>query len=169
MISKATLADTSAINQLVNSAYRGESSKQGWTTEAHLLGGIRIDEDGVRKLIEGQASFLLKYTENEQILASVLLEQQDDKLYLGMLTVSPVLQNKGIGKKLLQAAELQAKAMNLAKISMTVISARTELIAWYARHGYVATGQTKPFPMDDPTFGLPKQFLEFIVMEKPMV
>ena len=168
MISKATLADVSEINHLVNSAYRGDSSKKGWTTEADLLGGVRIDEEGVKKLIIAEGIFLLKYTQNDQIVASVLLEQQSDCLYLGMLTVSPTLQGGGIGRQLLQAAETEAKALNLAKISMTVISVRKELIAWYERNGYKATGQTKPFPMSDPTFGMPKQFLEFIVMEKEL-
>jgi hypothetical protein len=48
---------------------------------------------------------------------------------------------------------------------MTVISVRHELIAWYERHGYAKTDETKPFPTD-PTFGIPKQPLEFVVMKK---
>jgi ribosomal protein S18 acetylase RimI-like enzyme len=166
MISKATIADVSELNILVNSAYRGDSSKKGWTTEADLLGGIRIDEKGLTAIIGKKNSFILKYTENDRIIASVMLENQQDQLYLGMLTVSPELQGGGIGKKLLKAAEEVAKELNLTKISMTVISVRSELIAWYKRHGYQTTGQTKPFPMNDPNFGLPTQFLEFIVMEK---
>jgi ribosomal protein S18 acetylase RimI-like enzyme len=83
-----------------------------------------------------------------------------------MLTVSPELQGGGIGKKLMQAAEDLAKENDIPKISMTVISVRKELIEYYERRGYKNTGETKPFPMNDPKFGLPKQQLEFIVMEK---
>jgi ribosomal protein S18 acetylase RimI-like enzyme len=99
-------------------------------------------------------------------LGMVMLKNQGDGLYLGMLTVAPDLQGGGIGKKLLYASETFAKEHGLPKIIMTVISVRTELVAWYERHGYIRTGEVKPFPMDDPKFGLPKQFLEFVVMEK---
>ena len=166
MITKATLEDVPELNILVNAAYRGDSSKKGWTTEVDLLGGLRIDEDGLRSIIDKPDAVILKYTENDKIIGSVLLEKELDYLYLGMLTVWPDLQGGGVGKKLLQAAEDMAKSLNLTKISMTVISVRAELIAWYERNGYKATGETKPFPMNDPKFGLPKQFLEFIVMEK---
>jgi ribosomal protein S18 acetylase RimI-like enzyme len=166
MITKVTVNDIPELNVLVNSAYRGESSKKGWTTEEHLLGGIRTDESGLTKTFEDTNITILKYTENDKIIGTVSLEKQGDKLYLGMLTVSPDLQGGGIGKQLLKAAEIFAKEENIGKITMTVISVRAELIAWYERHGYVRTGETKPFPMNDPNFGEPKAFLEFIVLEK---
>ncbi len=166
MISAATIQDIPELNILINSAYRGESSKKGWTTEEHLLGGVRTDEDNLSQLLQKENVTILKYTENNQIIGSVYLEKQDNKLYLGMLTVSPELQGGGIGKKLMQAAEDFARNAKLNTISMTVISVRKELIAYYERRGYKNTGETKPFPMTDPKFGLPKQFLEFIVMEK---
>ncbi len=166
MIQKATLTDVPELTRLINSAYRGESSKKGWTHESDLIGGIRTNEAGLTQIINQTNTTILKYVENDQIIACVLLEQQSDSLYLGMLTVSPTLQGGGIGKKLLAAAEEMALSLNLPAISMTVVSVRAELIDWYKRHGYQATGQTKPFPMGDPNFGEPKQFLEFIVMEK---
>lgn len=166
MISTATLTDVSALNNLVNSAYRGESSKKGWTTEADLLGGIRTTEEGLAETIRKTNTFILKYTEVDQILGCVMLVEKENALYLGMLTVSPELQGSGIGKKLLKSAEIFAQEKGIPKIEMTVISIRSELIAWYERHGYIKTGETKPFPMNDPNFGEPKQHLEFIVMEK---
>lgn len=169
MIDKVTLADVAELNVLINSAYRGDSSKKGWTTEADLLGGIRTDEESLAELINKENATILKYTEDSKIIGSVYLEKQDDKIYLGMLTVSPELQGGGVGKKLMQAAEDFAKASGIAKIAMTVISVRKELIEYYERRGYKKTGETKPFPMDDPKFGLPKQFLEFIAMEKSIV
>jgi len=165
-ISIAGIPDISALNTLVNSAYRGEGSKQGWTTEADLLEGIRTSEKGLAGLInQPGASILLARNEAGIINGCVYLQKQSDTVYLGMLTVSPALQGAGIGKQLLKAAEAFAKNENIPSISMTVISVRSELIAWYERHGYARTGETKPFPTD-PAFGIPKQPLEFVVMKK---
>ncbi len=166
MVTIATEKDIAALNILINSAYRGESSKQGWTTEADLLDGIRTDEESLKELIQQPNSFMLKYSAENKILGCVYLKKEDDKLYLGMLTVSPHLQNKGIGKILMNASEEEARKRNCTAVFMTVISQRTELINWYKKHGYVDTGEKKPFPEDDPRFGIPKTKLEFIVMEK---
>ena len=117
-------------------------------------------------MIQQKNSFILKYEEKNKILACVYLKEEDNKLYLGMLTVSPQLQNKGIGKILLKASEAEAIKQNCSAIFMTVISQRTELINWYKKHGYYDTGKTKPFPENDPRFGIPKTKLEFIILEK---
>jgi len=166
MITKATLQDVSALNNLVNSAYRGESSKKGWTTEADLLGGIRTTEKGILETIQTTKTTILKYSDEDEILGCVMLVEKENALYLGMLTVSPESQGGGIGKKLLKSTEIFAQENGIEKIEMTVISIRLELIAWYERYGYIKTGETKPFPMNNPDFGEPKQYLEFIVMEK---
>lgn len=164
-ISVSILADVPQLVQLINSAYRGESSKKGWTTEADLLGGIRTDEEGLIELINKPNAVILKYIEGEELTGCVYLKNQGSQLYLGMLTVSPAKQTGGIGKKLLKAAEIYAQQQGCSKVVMTVISVRHELIAWYVRHGYRITGERKPFP-DDPRFGIPKQPLEFVVLEK---
>lgn len=168
MIEIATIADVSEINVLVNSAYRGDSSRQGWTTEADLLDGIRTDEQSLQATFRNYEVTILKYVVDQSIQGIVSLTTKDDHIYLGMLTVSPTLQAKGIGKQLLAGAEAFAKRLQKSKIRMTVISVRDELIAWYERHGYIKMGETEPFPMDNPDFGLPKQHLEFIVMEKQL-
>jgi predicted N-acetyltransferase YhbS len=166
-VSIATEADIPELVILINSAYRGESSKKGWTTEADLLEGQRTDGESLKTLFTTPGSVLLKYVnENNTISACVNLQQQGRKLYLGMLTVSPSLQASGIGKKLLAASEQYARENKVEAIRMTVISIRLELIAWYERHGYNRTGETQPFPKNDPKFGIPKQFLEFVVLEK---
>ncbi len=169
MISKASMHDCHDLEMLVNSAYRGESSKKGWTTEADLLGGVRTTAASLQKLLEDPSAVIMKYTDdNLQIQGCIYLQIKKDKLYLGMLTVSPTLQDKGIGKQLLYFAETYAQENKCIAIMMTVIYSRTELIAWYSRHGYQPTGETEPFPTD-PAFGLPKQPLYFIVMEKPII
>lgn len=166
-ISRATAADITELNVLVNSAYRGDSSKKGWTTEADLLGGIRTDEESLAALLNKENSVMLVHRNDEgKIIGCVNLQQHNDKVYLGMLTVNPELQGGGVGKLLLKACDDYTKQMGCHKLYMTVISIRTELIDWYKRHGYKETGERKPFPMDDPKFGLPKVPLEFIVLEK---
>ena len=151
--------------RLVNRAYRGESSRKGWTTEADLLDGIRTDEVGSEGNAAKPRRTMLKYEEAGQLLGCVYLETKGQDLYLGMLTVSPDAQASGIGKQLLLAAEQLAHDRKCRAITMTVITARHELIAWYERRGYRSTGEMQPFP-DDPRFGMPKQPLEFMVMEK---
>ena len=165
-ISKAILADVPELNVLVNNAYRGEESKKGWTTEANLLDGIRIDETMLRDYFNNDAITILKYTDDSgQITGSVYLEVKSPKLYLGMFSVSPVLQGKGVGRALLEEAEILAKQFNCHTITMTVISTRKELISWYERRGYAFTGEIQPFH-DNGRFGIPKQPIELIVMEK---
>lgn len=165
-ILKATEADIPQLVSLVNSAYRGETSKQGWTTEANLLGGERTNENALSSEMNQPGVTILKaVNENEELLACVFLQNQQASLYLGMLTVSPALQNKGLGKLLLNKAELIAKEQNCHSVIMTVISVRAELIAWYERHGYVRTGKTKPF-VEGEHIGNPKKPLEFLVLEK---
>jgi N-acetylglutamate synthase-like GNAT family acetyltransferase len=169
MITKATLQDISALNKLINSAYRGESSKKGWTTEADLLEGGRTTEKELIDIIQDKKNTFLKFTENNQILGCVLLIEKKDQLYLGMLTVSPDLQNSGIGKKLLQQAEIHASELGLSKIGMTVITVREELIAWYMRHGYADTGAREAFPTSDVFNQTSNEPLEFMVLEKKIL
>jgi len=167
-ITKATPADAAELTVLINSAYRGASSQQGWTSEAHLLDGIRIDESTMLEYLRAGDTTILKYTNEEgSILACVYLEIRDgNRLYLGMLTVSPTLQANGIGRQLLHEAEIWATKLGCPHIFMTVITTRHELIAWYQRRGYRNTGKTQPFPTDT-KFGVIKNDpIELVVLEK---
>jgi len=165
-IAKATLADVSELNKLINSAYRGEESKKGWTTETDLVSGIRIDEPMLIDYLNNDAITILKYTDTDaKIIGTVYLEIKGDKLYLGMFSVSPPLQNGGVGRALIEEAEVIAKQLGLHTISMTVIRSRKELISWYERRGYAFTGKIQPFH-DHGRFGAPKELIELIVMEK---
>jgi N-acetylglutamate synthase-like GNAT family acetyltransferase len=166
-ITRATVTDVAELTRLINSAYRGESSQRGWTSEAHLLGGIRIDEETLTQYINDPTSEILKYTNEEgQIIGCVYLQVSKGKrLYLGMLTVSPGLQTNGIGRQLLHEAEIVAHQLKCRTIFMTVITTRLELISWYERRGYHATGKMVPFPTDN-KFGTPNQHIELGVYEK---
>lgn len=169
MIAKATLDDIVALDKLINGAYRGESSKAGWTTEANLLGGERTNREELCEILLDSTNTLLKCTENNQITACVLLTAKKNQLYLGMLTVSPQLQNSGIGGQLLAQADLHAMQLGFPKIVMTVISIRTELIAYYNRKGYVDTGLRTPFPDSHNPYVLGSEPLQFMVLEKTIV
>lgn len=166
----AELKDVPDLNRFVNGAYRGDSSKSGWTTESDLLGGQRVDFDGLAELIEARQSFILcafDSHDDQKLISCVHLKKEKSSCYLGMLTVSPLLQNSGLGQLMLNESESRAKNWDCDEIYMTVISVREELISWYIRRGYQLTGEKKPFPYGDARFGLPKrQDLEFVVLNK---
>ena len=167
-IVKATISDVPEIGKLVNKAYRGDTSRKGWTTEADLLDGIRIDIPMLEDHVSDDNSTILKCIDDEgKLIGCVYLKKEQEKLYLGMLTVEPELQAKGIGKRLLQAAEQMAMEEECKSIVMTVITSRSELIDWYKRHGYKETGEKQPFPTSE-RFGKPKKQLEFLVMQKTL-
>lgn len=166
LVTEATTSDIPALVHLVNMAYRGG---EGWTDESHLLAGRRTDEAGVGELLKGSDSVILKYHESESALAGcVYLKRQENKLYLGMLSVWPARQGAGIGKALLSAAVDYARQKQCACIRITVISVRHELIAWYERHGYRRTGEIEPFHAGE-KFGIQKQPLQLVVLERAVL
>ncbi|ASZ12606.1 GNAT family N-acetyltransferase [Chitinophaga pendula] len=165
-VEKATIKDVPELIHLINNAYRGEHSRKGWTSEADIFDGERISQEMLEELFKHTSATILKYTsESNTITGTVYLEIRKNALYLGMLTVSPELQGKGIGKILLEEGEVFAKQNNCQKITMSVIKNRKELIAWYERHGYQFTGEILPF-YDDGRFGKPKQPITLMVLAK---
>lgn len=170
----ATVADADAIVALVESAYRGDVSKQGWTTEADFLEGQRTDPESVAELIGRDHSRVLLAFRGAQLVCCCHIERllQDGKSagYFGMFAVDPTLQGGGVGKQVLAEAERVAREeWQCSEMQMTVITIRDSLIAWYERRGYVRTGVLKPFPYGDERFGLPKRDdLEFEILAKPL-
>jgi ribosomal protein S18 acetylase RimI-like enzyme len=169
----ATLEDIPALINLVTSAYRGDASKQGWTTEADILDGQRIDAHMLRADLAQTKSMILIAESGERLFAcaQVAVEPTTDSIptaYFGMFSVSPDAQGSGIGKIVLAESERLARnTLGCARVRMTVIDCREELIAFYERRGYVRTGIKKPFPYGDPRYGLPKRDdLQFEVLEK---
>lgn len=164
-ISIAKISNAAEITSLLNLAYRGESSRKGWTTEADLIAGEqRTSLQEVEKLIYQPGSIFLIYCQPD-VEGCVNLQQHNDAIYLGMLSVNPQLQSSGIGKKLLSATEEYAIKQNCTSIYMTVIDVRIELINWYKRHGYADTGERKTFE-EDGISGKHLQKLQFMVMRK---
>jgi GNAT superfamily N-acetyltransferase len=154
----ATAADVDAIVALVESAYRGDVSRKGWTTEADLLDGQRTDPAGVAGLVTKPGSCMLLAERDGTLLACANLEKREDAGDFGMFSVRPDLQGEGIGRAMLAEAERIARAdWRCREMQMTVISVRDELIAWYERRGYARTGIYSPFPYGDERFGIPKR------------
>lgn len=170
---RATLADVDDVVALVESAYRGEASRAGWTTEADLLDGRRTDAAMVREVIEASGTVLLLGHDGGELVACCVVEDRRDvapgEAYVGMLAVRPGRQGGGIGAAMLAAAEAHARDLGASTLRLTVIVQRDELIAWYERRGFVRTEEREPFPYGDERFGIPRRDdLEFLVMRKAL-
>lgn len=162
-------ADIPALIKLVESAYRGDASRVGWTTEADMLDGQRIDAESLQKSLDAMDSRIIVAEKDGDLLACCHLEKQgNDAAYFGMFSVRPGQQGAGIGKCLLAEAERQAKDdFQCPRMDMTVIDIRDSLIEYYERRGYSRTGIHKPFPYGDERFGIPKRDdLRFEVLSK---
>ena len=166
----ATPDDVPALVALVTSAYRGDASRAGWTTEADLLDGNRIDPDVLLADLQRPRSCVVLAERDGTLLACAHVAEEDGAGYFGMFAVAPALQGSGIGKQLLAECERIARDdWRLPAMRMTVIDLRDELIAFYERRGYRRTGVFKPFPYGDARFGQPQRNdLRFEVLEKPL-
>jgi GNAT superfamily N-acetyltransferase len=150
-IRKALPEDAPSVLALVRSAYRGESSRAGWTTEADLVDDQRIDLDGVlAKINEPFGAVLVAHDADGELIACCEVLKQDDTVgYFGLFAVNPLRQAGGIGRIVLAKAEEYAKqTWGLSEMEMTVIWTRQELIAYYVRRGYQLTEKKKPFPYE---------------------
>ncbi|WP_084499490.1 GNAT family N-acetyltransferase [Brevibacterium album] len=179
--SQAGEADIAELVALVQSAYRGDASRAGWTTEADLLGGQRLDAAMAREMLAEEETVVLLFRaaagEAEgspapgALQACVQLAHRPGGIaYFGTFAVRPELQGRGIGRAVMVAAEEHAVGRWRAeRMRMTVIRQRTELVDYYRRRGYAPTGETEPFPYGQEQFGLPQRDdLEFAVLEKPL-
>ena len=166
----AASGDVDAVVALVESAYRGDASRAGWTTEADLLEGRRTGPDEIQAVIAREQSQLLLAERDGILLACAHVAVEDGTGYFGMFSVDPVHQGQGLGSIVLAEAErIAAGQWSCPTMRMTVIDVRDDLIPFYERRGYRRTGIKKPFPYGDARFGLPKRDdLRFEILEKPL-
>lgn len=167
----AAPSEHDAIVALVNSAYRGQGAQAGWTTEAGYIDGQRIDLESLTADLKASPDAVILTARDDEdgpTLGCVWLEPAKEGVwYLGMLTIRPDLQDRQLGRTLLEAGEAYARERGAARMQMTVVHIRDTLIAWYERRGYALTGETRPFPHGDDRFGKPlRDDLAFVVMEK---
>lgn len=172
--------DAGSLVALINGAYRGESARRGWTTEADLIGGQRVDAAMLVEMIGQKNSPILVFESRAafgpRIVACVrvrgeFVDAKPARAHFGLLTVAVDQQRRGIGDRLLAEAERFARQrLGALEMRMHVISLRSALIAWYERRGYRATGEKAAFPYGESRFGLPlRDDLEFVIMTKSLV
>lgn len=170
-IRNATPADIPALHALIESAYRGEASRAGWTTEVDLLDGQRTDPEELADILADPKQALLIASRGDERVGCVLIADRGEGTgYFGMLSISPTLQGGGLGRRLVEAAHAAlADRFGARRVRISVFPQRETLIAWYERLGYRLTGATLPFPYGNPRFGLPKRDdLYFVVMERAL-
>lgn len=147
-IRTARSADAIAIADLVNRAYRPEPGEAGWTHESGLVSGTRTNPDQVRAVLARPHSVILVIAGTAGIVACVHVEKSGVAAGIGMLAVAPSRQGLGLGDRMLAAAERHAVRMfGVAKLVMTVVAPRAELIAFYERRGYRKTGLVAAYPV----------------------
>lgn len=171
-IRAAQTDDIPALHALIESAYRGDAARAGWTHEADLLGGQRIDLEGLADILADPDQYLLIATRADGTAAGCVevTDKTPGLAYLGMLSVTPHGQAQGLGKRLISAAEQFARdQLGAARMEMTVIRQRSELISYYIRRGYQPTGEERPFPYGDARFGAPRtDDLAFVVLARTL-
>lgn len=162
-IEVASPSDAAVLKRLLESAYRGDSARRGWNHEADLLDDERVTDDELANLLADPKVTMLVARDEDAVVGTVAVTRKSaDLAYLGMLCVEPGLQSRGLGGRLLDAAEDCARNLGIAAMEMTVIDSRETLIAWYERRGYIRTGEARPFPvrLEPP--------VTFAVLEKPL-
>jgi ribosomal protein S18 acetylase RimI-like enzyme len=166
----AGAADVDMVVALVESAYRGDASRAGWTTEADILSGQRTDAEAVEAIVDDPESRVLLGIHDGDVIACCHIERHDDYAYFGMFAVAPAGQGRGTGGAVMTEAErIVRQEWGRTEMRMTVISVRDDLIAWYERRGYRRTGKMSPFPYGDERFGIPRRDdLEFELLIKQL-
>ena len=158
--------DVPAVVAVVESAYRGEGSRAGWTTEADLIDGQRTDVGQVLSLLARPDSVILLAEIDGHLCGCCHLERAGANVVkFGMFAVSPQVQGGGIGKALIAEACRKATSWGCDRMEMSVVKQRADLIVWYQRLGFEPTGDVEPFPYGDDRFGRPRRpDLEFAVL-----
>ena len=170
-IRPAAPADLNAVHALVERAYRGAESRRGWTHEDDLLAGARMPADVLEaSLGEPLQRILLAEADGTLRGCVQVTDKGGGTAHLGLLSVDPECQARGLGRALIAAAEAEAAdAFAASRMQMTVIHQRPELVAWYERRGYRRTGESEPYPYGDDRFGRPlRDGMRFVILEKAL-
>jgi ribosomal protein S18 acetylase RimI-like enzyme len=165
----ATHDDAAAVHALIELAYRGDGDEGGWASESHILKGPRTTIGEVRRLLAAPQSRFVLGERAGKLIACALIQKTGDvdcapggaaeAAYFGMFAVDPALRERGVGRAVLAECERQARALwGSSSMVLTEISLRETLIAWYERRGYKKTGVRIPFPFDETTGEVRRDF-----------
>jgi GNAT superfamily N-acetyltransferase len=147
----ATAADCDSLTMLINNAYRGPLSYQGWTNEDTLIPVPRTNANALLDMINADKCVLMMFFgKNDEILKGCIYlshKPESKSAKISCFAVRPDLQARGYGKFILSTVENYAvNNWNVEYIELTAILQRPELITYYSRRGYMDTGQRHPFP-----------------------
>ena len=146
-VRKAATEDAGVIVALVNAAYRPTPGSEGWTHEADLVTGSRIDLGQLLRVLE--SSTVLVAVRESQLVGCVQIQATGRESHIGMLAVLPSAQTAGLGKKLLVEAECYAKSnFGAERFVLLVVAGRRDLINFYVRRGYEETGEFQAYPIE---------------------
>lgn len=191
---QAESKDIAALKQLLDRCYR---QAEGWTNEADLVAGIRTTESELDAIVADSQHYIFVYpktatdkregVETGELLGCIAVDMGFNKsldnksvsnsAYIGMFAVHPDLQGQGVGHIILQAAKTfaerhlsnsQSPTDHPRRLTMSILSHRPELLAYYERRGYELNGNSMPFP-EDGNNGEPKRKdLQLLELEKQL-
>ncbi len=157
VVREADASEAGALVGLINRAFE---------VERFFLHGDRTNSEAVRELF-AKGHFLVAEDNaagNSSGLAGcVYIEIRGVRAYLGLLSIEPRLQRRGLGLRLTTAAEDFARELGCDAMDLRIVSVREELPAFYQRAGYVEI-RTEPFPAEAD----PQMPCHFIVMSKAL-
>lgn len=184
---QAETKDIEALKQLLDRCYR---QAEGWTNEANLVAGIRTTQAELASVLATPKHYIFIYPKTDtgerggkeagELLGCIAVEFKEkanasksanNDAYIGMFAVHPDLQGAGVGNVILEAAEtfanrhLQTKKQPY-RLTMSILSHRPELLAYYQRRGYQLTGHSEPFPVDGNNGEPKREDLQLLELEK---
>jgi GNAT superfamily N-acetyltransferase len=118
--------DATALAGHINAAY---------AAEAFCIAGDRTDPGEVAALME-KGAFLLDEADGVLRASVYLRRDPGDRWYLGLLSVAPPLQGRGLGRAMVEAAAARCAADGGRFLDLTVVSARKELFPFYGNLGF---------------------------------
>ncbi len=169
----ANSSDIQNLVILINQAYRTNNAAS-WTSEQSIVAGARINEQQLRHFLaqKNVRLFVADIQDNPQqgLLGCIGLTFQQDTVEIGTFCVAAAWQNQGIGRQMLKYAEMQAQEIcaNLKCYEMFVLDARSELIEYYERCGYVKTAYIENYPIHA-NVGIPLIDLKLQQMKKSII
>ncbi|ORX54424.1 acyl-CoA N-acyltransferase [Hesseltinella vesiculosa] len=165
--SKEDMAIANEIQSVVNLAYRSEG---GWTTESHLVGGERSTLEAIQEAIVDQTNLLylaVDTLEQNKVVGTVQLQVSADhpgEAEIGLLSVLPTCQSRGVGSKLVRHAMDQMPLLGFKKAVMHVLNVREDILGWYEKKlGFERTGETEEFVWPDM---LKDKSIHFLVLKR---